>query len=258
VRAHAELGHVGLADRQHARIAQTLDEHGVLRRHVVLEYRGAASEREPDRGFRVFERKRQTVQRANVVASRDASIGFVRERETLDVIELGHDRVDPRIHTLDLSQVSQHDVARGELAGANEADQFLRAHEAQSVGTLQTCGCRDRRRNGRVGAAAGKHVCRGCRADHLQELTSAGAHFTPPASRQGAPAQAAHQSESLGVILVESSPESTYWPSSTPACRQANTCARAGRFLASSPAHRASPTYAPKSTWLNNGLPARR
>jgi hypothetical protein len=118
-------------------VAQTLDEHGVLRRHVVLEYRGAASEREPDRGFRVFERKRQTVQRANVVASRDASIGFVRELETFDVIELGDDRVDPRIHALDLSQVSQHDIARGELAGANEAGQFPRAHEAQSVGTFR-------------------------------------------------------------------------------------------------------------------------
>ena len=131
MRAHAELGDVGLADRQHAGVAQTLDEHGVLRRHVVPEYRGTPGEREADRGFRILERKRQTVQRANVVAFREAPIGFVRERETLGVIELGDDRVDPRIHALDLSQVSQHDVARGELAGANEAGQFPRAHEAQ-------------------------------------------------------------------------------------------------------------------------------
>ena len=71
VRAHAELGHVGLADRDRARAAQPLDQDRVLRRHQTLEDRRAQRERETDRGLQILERHGKAVQRADRLAARE-------------------------------------------------------------------------------------------------------------------------------------------------------------------------------------------
>ena len=71
VRAHAELGHVGLADRNHAGAPHALDEDRVLRRHGVFVDRRAAGELEADGRLQILEGRRQAVQRRQLAAPRE-------------------------------------------------------------------------------------------------------------------------------------------------------------------------------------------
>jgi hypothetical protein len=149
VRAHPELGHVRLADRNHARPAQPLDEDGVLGRHVVLEDRGAPGEGKPDGGHQVLEGDGKAVQGADRVAAGQAPVGLVGQGQAPLVVQLRDDGVDLRVDPADLLQVRRHHLARGELAVADLARQLATAHEAEFGGARGRGRLRDRARRRR-------------------------------------------------------------------------------------------------------------
>ena len=134
VRAHPELGHVGLADRDHAGLPQALDENRVLRRHEVLVDRGAPCEGKADGGLQVLEGDGEAVQRPDLLSSRHTPVGLIGQGQALVVVQLRHDGVDLGIHPIDLFEVRRHHLARRELAGADETRQLASAHEAEIAG----------------------------------------------------------------------------------------------------------------------------
>ncbi len=52
------------------------------------------------------------MQRTDLLATREPSVGFVRKRKTLLVVELRYYRVDFRIEAINLAQKCAHDFAR--------------------------------------------------------------------------------------------------------------------------------------------------
>ena len=132
VRPHAELRHVGLADRNGARQSQASDEDRVLDGHRVPVDRGTARERKPDRRFEILEGDREAVQRSHGLARR-SRIGVVSEGETSFIREFRDNRVDGRIERVDAVQMRLHHVARGHLSRADQAGDLARAQEAELV-----------------------------------------------------------------------------------------------------------------------------
>ena len=94
LRAHPELGHVGLADRNRAGAPDALDEHRIRFGHERLEDRRALALRKSDRRLEILERGRQPVQRPDRAAVAERAIGLVSQRETVLVIELRDDGVE--------------------------------------------------------------------------------------------------------------------------------------------------------------------
>ena len=133
MRSHPELGHVRLADRNHARAAQPLDDDRVLGRHEVAEDRRAEGHRKADGGLEVLERERQAVQRPDLIARRDPPVGVVGQRQARVVVELRDDGVERRVQALDPPQMRRHYLARRELPLADEPRQLARAAEAEIV-----------------------------------------------------------------------------------------------------------------------------
>jgi hypothetical protein len=135
VRAHAELRHVGLADRNRAGAPQPLDEQRVLERHLAGEDRRSARERKADRGLEILEGDRQAMQRAHFFPARDAAIRLVGQRQAPLVVQLRDDGVERRVEPVDLMEVRGHHFARRHLPRADQRRQFTRAREEIDGGT---------------------------------------------------------------------------------------------------------------------------
>ena len=116
-RAHGELVHVGLAERDHAGGVELLDHSGVIWRHEVVEHLRAAAGLDALRAEDVLVRERQTRQRAGACRRPKRTSRGLRLRQR----RLGRDRdegIERRLRGLDARQQALRELRHGKFFGS--------------------------------------------------------------------------------------------------------------------------------------------
>ncbi len=131
MRPHAELGHVRLADGDHAGAAKPFDEHRIFGWERVLVDQRPTRRGKADGILEILERERQPVKRADGFTTGETVIGLVGEVEAAVVVQLCDDGVDVWVDAVDAREVCRHHLARGDLSLAQHRGEFPRARETE-------------------------------------------------------------------------------------------------------------------------------
>ena len=97
MRAQAELGGIGLADKNGTGVAQPLDHQGIGRRHKILQKGRALRGADPFDRLQIFHGMGKAVQRSHGLSLRQLAIALAGLRHEGVAILKGDDGVDPGI-----------------------------------------------------------------------------------------------------------------------------------------------------------------